>query len=491
MKHGSISRRDFFACGAAAAAGVAIRSTYADTNELTDLSILEASDLIRSKALSPVELVRAYLDRIEEFNPVLNAYITVIGDRAIETARRCENEIAGGKWLGPLHGIPLALKDNIDTADVLTTAGSELFADRVPTTSAEVARRLSDAGAVLLGKLNMHEFAFGDTSSISYFGPVRNPWNLDHVPGGSSGGSAAAVAGRLCAGALGTDTGGSIRQPAAYCGIVGLKPTYGLVSIRGIIPLAATQDHVGPMCRTVADAAAMLQVLAGYDAEDLASIETRIPDYQRALSIDTRSMKLGIPREFYFEDLHDDIAAATEEAIVKLRSLTADVVDVGPLPQTAHRVVFAEAYEYHAEYLADETLRGKYQPPVLERLTAGSEVSTDIYIKARREQTRVRREIRAVFEDVNVLITPTTSILPVTVEEGMNPSTPLSLSLRNTAPFDAYGIPTITVPCGFSLNGLPIGLQLSSTHLGEPQLFALAEAFERATDWHTKAPSLT
>ncbi len=485
----SYTRRGFIAGSAAVGSCFSFGHVLAQSSDPADLTIEEASKLIRARSLSPTELVRAYLERIGRLNPQLNAFITVTEELAYEQARERESELDRGLWRGPLHGIPIALKDNIDTAGVLTTAGSALFAERIPSEDAEVVLRLKEAGAVLLGKLNMHEFAYGATSGISHYGSVHNPWNLDRIPGGSSGGSAAAVSSRLCAAALGTDTGGSIRQPAAYCGIVGLKPTYGLVSIRGIIPLAVSQDHVGPMCRTVADTALMLQALAGYDPGDLASIRADVPDYMSALYRRTAEFRIGVARSFFFEDLDEDIEEVTDRALAILSDLTATAQDV-ELPMPTVRVVPVEPYAYHAEYLEQQETRALYQPRVLSRLLTGADIPATTYLEARNELARVQREIETVFSEVDLLITPTSPLLPATIEEGQNPPDAIASSLRNTSPFDAYGIPTISVPCGFSQDGLPIGIQISGPHLGESAVFALAHAYEQATDWHNQQPSL-
>src|SRR6516225_4275067 len=276
-----ISRREFIQStlvGTAASLLVETRPASQDQNAaFANLSLGDASKLVRQKKISPVELTKACLARIERLNPTLNAFITITGESALAEAKAAETEMQRGKWRGPLHGMPLALKDLFDTAGVRTTAASALFKDRIPAQDSEAVTRLKEAGAVLLGKLNMHEFAYGGSSVISYFGPVHNPWALDTMAGGSSGGSAAAVAAELCYGALGSDTGGSIREPSACCGIVGIKPTYGRVSTRGVIPLSWLYDHAGPMTRTAEDAALMLQVLAGYDPEDATSTDTPVP----------------------------------------------------------------------------------------------------------------------------------------------------------------------------------------------------------------------
>src|SRR5713101_2871475 len=295
------------------------------------MGIREIAEQFRKGSLSPVELTTDCLARIERLNPKLNAFITVTAESALAAARQAEVEIRRGDWRGPLHGIPLALKDLIDMAGVRTTGASLLFKDRVPAEDAEIVRRLKAAGAVLLGKLNLHEFAYGGSSVISYFGPVRNPWNLDYSPGGSSGGSAAAVAAQLCYGAIGSDTGGSVRQPAGYCGVVGLKPTYGRVSTRGVIPLSWSLDHLGPMTRTVKDAALMLQVIAGYDAQDTTSIDVPVPDYAATIAAGTSSLRLGILRAYFYEALHPEIQAAMEAALSVLKTLTRTQRDIGSL----------------------------------------------------------------------------------------------------------------------------------------------------------------
>ena len=349
-------RRDFLslAAGTFTAAALQARVQAAQLSkrpdDLTALSLWDAGDLVRAGKVSPVELTTACLARIERLNPVLNAFITVTGQQALADARAAEAEMTRGKRRSRLHGIPIALKDLFDTAGVRTTAGSAVFADRVPSSDAEVVRRLKAAGAVVLGKLNMHEFAYGDTSAQSHFGPVRNPWNRERVSGGSSGGSAAAVAAGLCYGALGSDTGGSIRQPAAYCGIVGLKPTYGLVSTRGVVPLSWSLDHVGPMCRTVADTAILLQAIAGYDPLDTNSLAATPPDYAKALRGRLSTLRLGVPRSVFYEDVDPEIEQAVKAALQVLRGLTASTRDVELPPYKTLPVVGAEAFAYHAPY---------------------------------------------------------------------------------------------------------------------------------------------
>jgi len=493
------TRRDFLKTTAGAyASGMFAASPQRDAanqtpHDVAALSLSEAAELLRSRKVSPVELTNACLARIERVNPVLNAFITVTADQALAEARAAESEIVRGRRRGPLHGIPIALKDLFDTAGVRTTAGSAVFADRVPSQDAEVVRRLKQAGAVFVGKLNMHEFAYGDTSAQTHFGPVRNPWDRQRISGGSSGGSAAAVGARLCYGALGSDTGGSIRQPSAYCGIVGLKPTFGLVSTAGVVPLSWSLDHVGPMCRTVADTSVLLQAIAGYDPHDINSVDAPPPDYAKAWGQKVAPLRLGIPRAVFYEGLDPEIEQAMTAALAELRRLTASTHDVELPKYQTLPVVGAEAYAFHAPYFTKTP--ELYQSATRGRIEGGARISATAYIEGKRELDRLRRAVGDVFSTVDLLVTPTTPILPQTVEEAVNsPTVPppggVAPSLRNTQPFDIFGLPTISIPCGFSRAGLPIGLQISGPRLGELRVLALAHAFEQATEWHRRAPAV-
>jgi aspartyl-tRNA(Asn)/glutamyl-tRNA(Gln) amidotransferase subunit A len=494
------TRREFLQAAVAACASTAfgtpaqrsgtLNPTPAD---LTAFSLADAAELLRGRKVSPVELTNACLARIERLNPVLNAFITVTADQALVDARAAEADIARGRRRGPLHGIPIALKDLFDTAGVKTTAGSAVFADRIPSQDAEVVRRLKQAGAVLVGKLNMHEFAYGDTSAQSHFGPVHNPWDPQRISGGSSGGSGAAVAARLCYGALGSDTGGSIRQPSAYCGIVGLKPTYGLVSTTGVVPLSWSLDHVGPMARTVADTAVLLQAIAGYDPRDTNSVDAVPPDYTKALGQKVSAFRIGIPRAVFYDGLDPEIEHAVNDALHVLRRLTASTREVELPSYRTLPVVGAEAYAFHTPYFTKSP--ELYKPATRQRIEGGSRISVSAYIEGKRELDRLRRAVADVFATVDLLVTPTTPILPQTVDDAVNnPTVPppggVAPSLRNTQPFDIYGLPTISIPCGFSGSGLPIGLQISGPNLGEPQVLALAHAFEYATEWHRRSPGV-
>jgi aspartyl-tRNA(Asn)/glutamyl-tRNA(Gln) amidotransferase subunit A len=430
------------------------------------------------------------LARIEALNPSLNAFITVTAESAMAEAQRAESEVQHGRWRGPLHGIPIALKDLIDTAGVKTTAASALFKDRVPQEDATVVVRLKEAGAVLLGKLNMHEFAYGGTSMTSYYGRVSNPWDLERIAGGSSGGPAAAVAAGLCYAALGSDTGGSIREPAAFCGIVGLKPTYGRVSNRGVIPLVSSLDHIGPMTRTVADSAIMLQVIAGYDPAEVTSQDRPVGQYLEAMRKSQGRFRIGVPREFFYANLDPQVQAAIDQALAVIATVGGEPRDV-PLEVSTDRTLFrAEAYTYHADYIAKTP--ELYLPETLGKLKLGAGIDGPSYIRARRDLDRLRRSTLNVFSSVDLLVTPTTPVSPPKASD--YPSTfdaVLALDgllLHNTRPFNMYGFPTISVPCGMTSAGLPIGLQISGPPWEEQRVLGLARAFQEATDWHTRRP---
>ena len=448
--------------------------------------------MLRRRVASPVDLTQACLKRIDRYNPALNAFITVTAEQAITAARVMENEQRGGKWRGPLHGIPIALKDNIDTAGIRTTAASELFKDRVPSTDAEVVTRLKNAGAIIIGKTNLHEFAYGGSSSISYFGAVHNPWALDRVPGGSSGGSAVATAAGLCFGSLGTDTAGSLRIPASYCGIVGLKPTYGRVSNRGVMPLSWNLDHVGPLCLTVEDAAIVLNVIAGYDELDPSTSALPVPDYNGAFNIQISKLRLGVPRKPFFEGLDEQIANATDAAIEVLRKLTVTVQDIKlpeasiPIDEIYTKVRSVEAYTYHRQWISESP--EKYQAPTRQRIIENAaKVKTTDYVEARLQLDLLRRQIKKVFTNVDLLVMPTLPGLPVLITEATNPA---AVSIRNTSPFDVFGLPAISVPCGFTVSNLPIGLQIVGAPFMEATVLALAHAYERETVWHKRHPTL-
>jgi len=456
---------------------------------MTDVAaISDLAPRLRRREISPVEITRGCLARIEKMNPAFNAFIAVMGESALADARLAEAEILRGEWRGALHGVPVALKDLIDTAGVRTTAASELYKDRVPDHDAEVVRRLRLAGAVIVGKNNLHEFAYGGSSLVSYFGDVHNPRNAGRIAGGSSGGSAAAVVAGMAYAAIGTDTAGSIREPAALCGCVGLKPTFGRVSSRGVIPLSSSLDHVGPLTATVEDAALVLQAIAGYDSIDFTSVDVPVADYLGGLRESVKGLRVGVPREYFFDELDAEVASAVEDALQTIASLGAEIRDVKLGVPSDRTLQAAESYAYHAENVARSP--ELYQAETVRRIRSGEKVSAGEYIQWRRELEEGRRSIRAVFGEVDVLVTPTMPMAaPAIAELKANPDAlrPAELRLlRNTRPFNVWGLPAISVPCGFTQSGLSIGLQIAGAHWREDLVLRVAEAYEQATEWHER-----
>ena len=493
---GPIDRRSFVQSTAAALAAViagpSLLAAEAQVADLTRLSLAAASDLVHAGKVSPVELTKACLDRIARFEPKLNAFITVTEEYALEQARTAEREIRAGNWRGRLHGIPIGLKDNIDTEGIRTTAASAVFADRVPTEDAEVVRRLRAAGAITVGKLNMHEFANGGSSVVSFWGAVHNPWSLDHETGGSSGGSAAAVAADCCFGALGTDTGGSIRVPASHCSVVGFKPTYGRVSNRGVIPLCWSYDHVGPLGKTVEDVAIMLQAIAGYDERDVSTIDTPVPDYASALKASPRTLRVGIPHALFYDILEPEVRDGVHAALATIRSLVGSVQDV-VLPSVLDLgdCGDAEFLAFHEPLF--ERAGGLYQLQTARNLKAAMATKATNYVRGRRVLEERRREVARVFRQVDVLIAPTVKYAPRTIKyyrEHDAADKPFPPEIWNTWLFNIFGLPAMSVPCGFTAAGLPIGVMIAGPPFGERNVLTLGHAFERATEWHLRKPPI-
>jgi aspartyl-tRNA(Asn)/glutamyl-tRNA(Gln) amidotransferase subunit A len=442
------------------------------------LTLTEAAKQIRTRQLSPVELTRDCLARIELLNPRLNAFITVTADLALEQARQAESEISAGKYRGPLHGIPIGLKDLFDTAGVRTTAASDQYGDRVPTEDAEVVRQLKQAGTVIVGKLNLHEFAFGISGVVSAFGPTKNPWNLERITGGSSSGSAAAVAAGLCVAALGTDTAGSIRCPSALCGVVGHRPSAGLISLDGVVPLSTSFDTVGPLAATVRDAATLIDALA--QKSGLAAL----------LGEDVSRLRVGIPREALFDDLDPDVASCLEAALQIVGRLTSQVREVD-LAVDGFRTIFdAEIYEYHEAMVANSPQL--YDPRTLYRIQRCAGITASQYIRERRRLAEFRTAAERIFEQVDVVISPTVPVpapkiteLEALAVEDVRPYEVKNL-LRNTSPFSVMFWPTTSVPCGFTRDGLPVGMQISSRPGADSTTLRLAHAYEQAAEWQRK-----
>jgi aspartyl-tRNA(Asn)/glutamyl-tRNA(Gln) amidotransferase subunit A len=453
-------------------------------------SLAALAAAFRQRSLSPVEVVKTLLGRIEAEDKVLNAFITVTGERALEDAARAEREILAGRYLGPLHGVPVGLKDLIYTRGVRTTMGSAFFEDYVPDHSAVVATRLEGIGAVMVGKTNTHEFAYGPTGDRSHFGPTRNPHDPARISGGSSGGSAGAVAANLLYASLGSDTGGSVRIPAALCGVVGMKPTFGRVSKRGVFPLCWTLDHVGPLTRTVEDNALVLNAIAGHDPGDPYSANRPAEDFARDLRRGVEGGAIGLPRGFYFEHIGDEVGERVREAIEVFRSLGAEVreVEIPHLWETlkAQRLTLAaEAYAVHEERLGTEPER--FDDGVRERLMEGEKPKAYRYANAQQRKLRAKDEFGRALEGVDVLLVPTVPIAATLIDQketniGSYEESVRSAVTRLTGPTNLTGSPSLSVPCGFTAAGLPVGLQLIGQLFDEATVYRFGHAYETAVD---------
>ena len=456
------------------------------------LSLAEVAELIAKREISSEDLVQVHLERISHLDPILNSFITVTAEDAMERAHAADEEIKSGIYRGPLHGIPIALKDLYETRGVRTTAGSSFFKDWIPAKNAAVVERLNAAGAINLGKLNMHEIALGVTNNNPHFGATHNPWDLESTPGGSSGGSGAALAAGLCMGSLGSDTGGSIRIPASLCGVVGLKPTYGRVSLRGVVPLSWNLDHPGPMARRTRDATLLFQVIAGYDPADPGSADMGVPDYGVQLMGGVRGWRIAQAEDDFFSRADEQVKAAVEEAAMVLASLGAQVEKVAfPGGHEAARnnglMVTSDAAAFHRERLAEQA--DKFGTDVRQRLETGAAYTSSEYILARRSQVELRRRFSDFFREYDLLLTAATPIAAPPLE-GPDAVQQAATLTRFTAPFNFTGLPAISLPCGFTEDGLPIGLQMVARPWGEVSLLRAAQAYESATEWHMKHPDV-
>ena len=460
-------------------------------DDLHFLTIAEAAQLIRSRKLSPLEYADALLARVSALDPQLNAFITITTELAREQAQRAEAEIMAGRYRGPLHGIPYALKDIYNTRGILTSGGSRVCIDNIPSGDATTTRLLNEAGAVLLGKLQTHEFAHGGPSFDLPWPPSRNPWRLEHFTGGSSSGSGAALAAGLVPASLGSDTGGSIRGPASFCGLVGLMPTSGLVSRAGVIPNSFTFDHCGPMARTVEDCAILLQAIAGYDPADAGSIASEIPNYRGALSGDIRGLRIGVLRHYWEKDMpaHPDLARAMEAAIDVFKSLGARLEDCTARPMQDSfdtKVVIAESEIYSIHYDNLKRRPGDFGRDFLGRVLPACLFQSSDYVQATREHRRIIVETRPLYEQYDVILTA-----------GFGPAP--RLDAHRTASFwqktnvftpsNVIGGPSLELPNGFS-DGLPLGMQLIGRPFDEPTVLRAGHAYQQATDWHTRHPQL-
>ena len=483
---------------------------------LTSLTIHEARDLLDRRQVSSVELTRAYLDRIQAVDPRVRAYVTVTAEQALEQAAEADARIAKGQ-ASPLTGIPMQIKDNMCTRGVATTCSSRMLRNFVPPYDATVVERLRQQGAVFLGKGNMDEFAMGSSTENSAFFPTHNPWDLARVPGGSSGGPAASVAAGEAMASLGSDTGGSIRQPAALCGIVGLKPTYGLVSRYGLVAFASSLDQIGPMTRDVTDCALVLNAIAGHDPRDSTSLPQPTPDYRRALTGDVRGMRIGVPKEYFAQGIDPEVAAAIRQAVGVLQRLGASVDWDVSLPSTPYALAVYyilapsecsanlaryDGVKYGFSYKDGESMweelektrQHGFGPEVKRRIMLGTYSLSSgyydaYYLKAQKVRTLITREFQDAFQRYDVLITPTSPTVAFRLGEKTEDPLQMYLSDVCTIPVNIAGIPGISIPCGYA-HGLPVGMQIMGPALGEEALLRAAYAYEQATEWHKMWPEV-
>ncbi len=478
------------------------------------VTIKEASELLKKKEISSVELTRAYLERIEAAEPKVQALVTVTADRALEQAQQADEAIASGK-VGPLTGIPVVIKDNMCTRDVRTTCSSKMLENFVPPYDATVVEKLNTAGMVMVGKSNLDEFAMGSSTENSALFPTRNPWDTERVPGGSSGGSAVAVAAGETVCALGSDTGGSIRQPAGFCSVVGMKPTYGRVSRYGLVAFASSLDQIGPLTQDVTDCALLMNAISGHDKCDSTSVPEPVPDYTQALQNGLKGLRLGVPKEYYVEGMQSGVADAIQKALKQLEALGA-VVEEMSLPHTPYALAVyyilapSEAsanlarydgvkygYSYDGESMWDsmeKTREYGFGPEVKRRIMLGTYALSAgyydaWYVKAQKVRTLIRREFDAAFEKYDALITPTSPTVPFKIGEKMDDPLAMYLSDVCTLPINIAGVPGMSLPAGFA-EGLPVGMQIIGRHFGEETMLHIAYAYEQATEWHKQRPSL-
>lgn len=467
---------------------------------LHTMTIAELAPKIRTKEISPVELTDAVLAQVERLQPTLNSFITILDDEARRQAKELEAALMRGDYRGPLHGIPIGIKDNIATAGIRTTVGSKVLAEHVPTEDACVVSRCKEAGAIIIGKENLEEFAAGSTSNNLHYGAVHNPWNVEHIPGGSSGGGGANVAACVTFASLGTDLGGSVRGPANFCGVVGMKQTFGRVSQRGLLVTSFNGDHIGPITRSVADSALLLQTLAGYDPLDPSTMPVPVPDFSAALGQDVRGLTMGIPSNYYFDILDPEVETTVRQAISALEGLGVQAREVA-LPSMEYAgalriAAMADGLVAHEPYLAH---RDDYGPTVLYRTLAGQFVLGRDYAKALKVQRLIKEEYARVLQEVDFLVTPSSPVpawridTETVVLDGQ--SYPVrgpgsGMTARCTSPSNATGLPAMSVPCGFTAAGLPVGLQLIGRAFDEALLFRVAHAYEAVSPSRGRRPAL-
>jgi aspartyl-tRNA(Asn)/glutamyl-tRNA(Gln) amidotransferase subunit A len=466
--------------------------------DLAYARISNLAPLIRQREISPVEVTDAVLERIDRLNPTINAYITVTSDVARDQARVAEREIAAGHYRGPLHGIPYSLKDLYLTAGIRTTGGSRILRENVPNEDSTVARLLREAGGILVGKTNMHEFAYGTTTINPHYGAARNPWDLDRITAGSSGGSGAAVAAGLGFASMGSETGFSIRRPAAFCGVVGLKPTYGRVSRHGMLPAAWSLDHAGPLTRSVEDAALVLQAIAGHDSRDPASSDRDVPDFVGRIGRDIAGLRVGLPRHHYERYVEPAVGEAFEVAVATLISVGAVPVEIR-LPRAAYATVtssiimYTEVTAAHDRWIHDRP--EDYGEDTRGRVRLGYCVGAVDYARGQRMRRWIAEEVASVFRDVDVIASPTTPQVATSIAGGLlalrDQGFEVTEGLYNLLRLYALiGIPAVAIPCGFSPDGLPISLSIAGRAYDEATILRVAHAYEQATGWGNRRPPI-
>lgn len=467
--------------------------------DLMKLTISELAPKIKAREVSPVELTEAALAQADQLQPKLNSFITILHEQALDQAKMLEASLMRGEYLGPLHGIPIGIKDNLATAGIRTTVGSKVLSDHIPDEDAYVVTRCKEAGAIILGKESLEEFAAGMTSNNIHYGAVHNPWDLDHIPGGSSGGGGANVAAEVTFASLGTDLGGSVRGPAHFCGIVGIKQTFGRVSQRGLMVTSFNGDHIGPMTRSVADSALMLQAIAGYDPLDPSTVPVPVPDFSASIGKDISQLKVGIPTDYYFDIIDPEVESAVRQAITALEKLGVEVREVS-LPSMKYAsalrmAAMADSIVTHEPYLKNN--RQDYGPTVLYRTLAGQFVLGSDYSKALKVQRMIKEEYARVLQDVDFIATPTSPVPAWRTDsetitlDGVDYPTrgPGSgMTSRCTSPSNSTGLPAISIPCGLSKQGLPVGLQLIGRPFEEELLYQVASAYEAVSPVKGKRP---
>lgn len=462
-----------------------------EKKDLLSYSLLEIASLIREKKVSPVKVTDELLKRIDEVNPHLNAFITVDKEQIRQEAKQAETEINGGKYRGPLHGVPIGIKDMIFTKGTRTTMGSEIYDKFIPEVDAFVVKKLKEAGAIIAGKQNTHQFAYGPTGDCSFYGPVHNPYDTEKMTGGSSSGSAASVATGMSFGALGTDTGGSVRIPASFCGIVAMKPTYGRISKNGSFPLSWNLDHIGPMTRTIEDNIALLHGIQGYDNEDPTAVHKEVEDFSKGLKDGIKGLKIGIPREFYYDHLDPEVEANVNAQIEKLKELGATIKeviieDIETYSDAQRAIISSDAYAEHESRLKEYP--DNWDAEVKERLYTALDVKGYDYSNALKTRQSLKRKFKETFEEVDVLFTPTVPILPIEigkrhVEIGKYNEEHIRWSiLKLTSPTNLTGFPSLAIPSGFSKAGLPIGVQFIGNDFSEALLYRVGYALEQALE---------